>query len=64
MKNKTILKRLGFLMEAEGLYDLIKDLNLPGKISKGYSLFDPNVKNNLVIRKWNLRIPETWKNKK
>lgn len=64
MKNKTILKRFGFLMESEGLYDLIKNYDLPAQISKGYSLFDPSVKNTSVMRKWNLKVPEAWKNKK
>jgi len=63
MKNKTILKRFGFLMEVEGLFDLIKEYNLTEKISSGYSLFDPGIKNTSVIRKWNLKIPEIWKQK-
>ncbi len=63
MKNKTILKRLGFLMESLGLYDLIKKYDLPNKISSGYSLFDPTIKNKAIIRKWNLKIPAVWKDK-
>ncbi|OGV28477.1 MAG: hypothetical protein A3E88_05055 [Legionellales bacterium RIFCSPHIGHO2_12_FULL_35_11] len=64
MGNKTILKRLGFLMETEGFYDLIKQYELPSKISSGYSLFDPGVENTSVIRKWNLKIPTIWKIRK
>lgn len=63
MHNKTILKRFAFLMENIGLYDLIRKYDLSEKISKGYSLFDPSVKNTSIIRKWNLKIPDAWKNK-
>lgn len=63
MHNKTIFKRFAFLMENIGLYDLISKYNLPKKISGGYSLFDPGVKNSSIIRKWNLKIPDAWKNK-
>lgn len=62
MKNKTIYKRLGFLMETIGLYDLIIEYDLQNKISAGYSLFDPCVKNTSTTRKWNLKIPSIWKN--
>ena len=61
MNNKTILKRLGFLMENLGLSDLISQYDLPNRISSGYSLFDPSVKNTSTIRKWNLKIPTAWK---
>jgi len=61
MRNKTILKRLGFLMETMGLHDLIKKYDLSSKISSGYSLFDPSVQNTSIIRRWNLKIPDVWK---
>lgn len=64
MGNKTVLKRFGFLMEVMGLYDLVSQYDLPKKISKGYSLFDPGVKNTSIIRKWNLKIPIIWKKTK
>ncbi len=63
MKNKTIFKRLGFLMENMGIYGLIEKYNLPLKISGGYSLFDPSVSNTCNIRKWNLKVPTVWKDK-
>lgn len=63
MKNKTIFKRFGFLMESIELYDMIKKYDLQNKISAGYSLFDPGIKNDAVVRKWNLKVPSAWKNK-
>jgi predicted transcriptional regulator of viral defense system len=63
MRNKTIIKRFGFFMEVIGYYSLIEKYKLPTKISSGYSLFDPSVNNTAVIRKWNLKVPEIWKNK-
>lgn len=62
MKNKTIFKRLGFLLETMGLNEMINKYFLQEKISLGYSIFDPTVKNTSVIRKWNLKVPKNWKN--
>lgn len=61
MKNRTIFKRFGFLMEIMGIYDLIKNYDLESQISEGYSLFDPSIENTSIVRKWNLKIPEVWK---
>lgn len=63
MHNKTIFKRLGFLMESLEMYDLIKKHDINNKISSGYSVFDPGVRNNLIATLWNLKIPEIWKKK-
>lgn len=63
MRNKTIFKRLGFLMESLEMYDLIKKYDINSKISTGYSVFDPSVKNNLIATTWNLKIPAVWKKK-
>ena len=59
--NKTGIKRLGFLMEILGLKQEIVDLDMFNKISKGYSLFDPMLKNPFIIRRWNLRVPKNWR---
>lgn len=61
MRNKTIFKRMGFLFEKMGLNHFVEKYNLTKKISKGYSIFDPLVENNKIIRKWKLKIPEVWK---
>lgn len=61
MHNKTIFKRLGFLMENMEQYELIAEYDLLKKISTGDSLFDPTVKNTSTARRWNLKIPEAWK---
>lgn len=63
MRNKTIFKRFGFLLETLNLSDLVKKYDLINEISKGYSIFDPTVKNPAIITRWNLRIPQTWKKK-
>jgi len=60
MKNKTIFKRLGFLLELLNVVDN-KTLNaIRARISKGYSDFDPTIDNGRIIKKWNLRIPVSW----
>jgi len=64
MKNKTIFKRLGFLIGTMGLNKIIDKYNLTDRISKGYSIFDPGIENTSIINKWKLRIPKIWKNKK
>ena len=61
MRNKTIFKRLGFLLEINKLVDDRTIKSLQNKISAGYSDFDPSVKGNLFIKKWNLKVPTTYK---
>jgi predicted transcriptional regulator of viral defense system len=63
MKNRTIFKRFGFLMETMGLNDLNEKYDLHHKISMGNSIFDPGIENTSIVRKWNLRIPAVWKTK-
>lgn len=60
-KNKTIYKRLGFLLEylnakEQELISLCKQ-----KISSGYSKLDPQLECNKLIKKWHLWVPEDWK---
>lgn len=60
MKNNTIFKRLGYLMETLNL-DKPKFLErIKNEISKGYSKFDPTSENTKIIRRWNLKIPASW----
>jgi predicted transcriptional regulator of viral defense system len=61
MKNRTIFKRLGFLMETLGLKQDVKKYGLQNKISLGYSEFDPGLKNNIRISKWKLKTTSIWK---
>ena len=56
MRNKTIFKRLGFLLELNKLVDTRTIKSLQNKISAGYSAFDPSVKGKFFIRKWNLKV--------
>lgn len=60
MKNKTIFKRLGFLMETLGLKQDIKKWNLQIKISSGYSEFDPGIENDVRVSEWGLKVPKVW----
>ncbi len=61
MKNKTIFKRLGFLLEVDNFLDEKTTNLLKKRISSGYSNFDTTMKNVHFIRKWNLKIPSSWK---
>lgn len=63
VKNRTIFKRLGFLLEVNNLIDSNIFNFLQKHISSGYSNFDPSVKNIFCIRKWNLKISRLWKKK-
>ncbi len=61
MNNKTIIRRLGFLIETIGRHDLLSGTNLTKIRFRGYSKFDPTVSNNVFVRKWGLIVPEIWK---
>ena len=61
MGNRTILKRLGFLMETMGLIKEVSSLCILNKLSKGYSNFDPLAKNNVIVWRWQLKVPRVWK---
>ena len=61
MKNKAIFKRLGFLLEIDDLLDAKTTDLFKKRISSGYSNFDTTMKNIHFIRKWNLKIPSSWK---
>ena len=61
MKNKTIFKRLGFLLEIRKLVDSHIIEILKRNISSGYSEFDPSMKSKHLLRRWNLKIPLSWK---
>ena len=63
MRNKTIFKRLGFLLEINELADKRILQSLQDKISSGYSTFDPKVGGQFFIRKWGLKVSTMWKAK-
>jgi predicted transcriptional regulator of viral defense system len=60
-KNKTIYKRLGFLLEYLNANEPDFMLLCGQKISSGYSKLDPQLKNCKIIKKWRLCVPEDWK---
>lgn len=55
--NRTIFKRMGFLVEQinSNLNHLIEACRL--NISKGYSQFDPSCKGTKIVTRWKLRVP-------
>ena len=61
MRNRTIFKRLGFLLALNKLVDNRTIKSLQNKISAGYSAFDPSVKGKFFIRKWNIKVSTMWK---
>ena len=61
MRNKTIFKRLGFLLETRNLAGVDTIDFLRKNISTGYSELDPSVKSKFFLRKWNLKISLAWK---
>lgn len=61
MRNKTIFKRLGFLLEIKDLVDIDTIEVLRKNISSGYSEFDPSMRGKIILRRWNLKIPLAWK---
>lgn len=61
MNNKTIFKRLGYMIETKFKTIPAGLENLEKKISMGYSNFDPLLRCDWIIEKWKLRVPESWK---
>jgi predicted transcriptional regulator of viral defense system len=66
MGNLTIIKRLGYILEASGLLDQYSDIFKKVKLSKGYSLLDPlSPKSGSYNDKWGLLVnmeikPDRW----
>jgi predicted transcriptional regulator of viral defense system len=58
MENKTIFKRLGFLLSYIGFEDQKILSFCLENISKGYSHLDPSSKGHTLVKRWNLWIPE------
>lgn len=60
MDNKTIFKRLGFMIETKmnAIPEALSKLH--EYISSGYSMFDPLVRNTQIIEKWKLKAPPSW----
>lgn len=60
MGNKTIFKRLGFMVETKMDNPPAELTGLEKHISTGHSDFDPLVKSKHIIEKWKLRAPPSW----
>ncbi len=59
--NKTVYKRLGFLLE-RGFPDESDTIKLcQDKISAGYTKLDPALESDTIVTRWNLIVPAYWK---
>lgn len=59
--NKSIFKRLGFLLE-KYFPDEDETISIcQKKISSGYTKLDPDIDSNRIVTRWKLRMPEYWK---
>jgi len=63
MNNRTIFKRLGFLVDTLSDENSVSFNTLEAHISYGYSEFDPLVKGEVIVEKWKLKVPLSWKRK-
>jgi len=61
MKNKTVFKRLGFIIDTKFDSPPEEFEGLKEEISAGYSKFDPQITNTIIIEKWKLKVPVSWK---
>jgi predicted transcriptional regulator of viral defense system len=63
MGNKTIFKRLGFMLDL--MFEEVPEGfdNVKNNISSGYSMFDPSVGGKSIVEKWKLKVPSSWKRK-
>jgi len=60
LENKTIFKRLGFILETYHSSNKAVIKECQKRISEGYSKFDPSLNNDRIITRWKLRIPSNW----
>lgn len=61
MGNKTIIKRLGFMIDVKFENTPEEFIGINNTISSGYSNFDPFINSQAIIEKWKLKIPDSWK---
>ena len=63
IKNKTVFKRLGYLMEKFHAEEREIIQQCHARISSGYSKLDPDLDADKLITRWKLWIPESWAGK-
>jgi len=61
ISNKTIFKRLGLMIDVKLDEVPTELLDLNKHISSGYSNFDPTIDSQLIVEKWKLKVPGSWK---
>lgn len=58
MNNRTIFKRMGYLLSIIGWEDETLAAHCLQKISKGYSQLDPTAAGTTLVKKWRIFVPE------
>jgi len=61
MKNATLFKRLGFMLEQIAPTENVFIEKINGELSEGYSQLDPASPGKSLVTKWHLWVPSTWK---
>jgi len=61
IRNKTIYKRLGFLLDTSFSVSEDQLSALCAKIPKGYSTFDPTTASPCTVADWRLKTSQSWK---
>lgn len=59
--NKSIFKRLGFLLDTSYSINEKQLLILSKNMSEGYSVFDPATASTCTVSKWRLKMSQSWK---
>lgn len=61
MKNRTIFKRLGFILDTKFHIEVNEIEKLRGLISSSYSDLDPTLKCEHYLKNWKLKVSSSWK---
>ncbi len=61
ISNKSIFKRLGFLLDTSYSINEEQLLILRRNMSEGYSIFDPATASTCTVSKWRLKMSQSWK---
>ena len=60
LKNKTIFKRLGLLLEMDTVKEPWAIKICKNNLSQGYSKLDPDLNCSKIITRWKLSVPSSW----
>jgi len=59
--NKSIYKRLGFLLDTSFSVSEVQLSAIRANMSEGYSIFDPTIASPCTVSKWRLKTSQSWK---